>query len=154
MREHARSHRSHIAQRSHLDAAVADPRKLLRDTNRFVDRVCLDQVEPREHFFQPGKRAVDDRGAAGSNANRFGRRRRLELLKTQQRAALVQLVGMRKTVAHVGVVLGLRQLAEQLFIGIDKQKELHRLMIGLARSICRCPRPGRAHGRQRSGRSA
>ncbi|MFO1288680.1 MAG: hypothetical protein U1F49_20545 [Rubrivivax sp.] len=107
------------------DAAVARPGPFLRQAHRFLDRFRLHQVEAREHFLRLRERTVEHLRAFAADAHRARRGRRLELLVAEQRAALLQLVGMLQAVAHVRVELLLRKLAEQRGIGVDEEQELH-----------------------------
>jgi MFS family permease len=118
-------HRGHVTQRPDLDAAVAGPGPLLRQTHRLVDRRRLHEVEAGQHLLGLGERPVQHLRLPAADAHRLGRDWRLQLLVAEQRAAGLQVVGVPQAVAHVRVELAGRQFGQKRVVGINEQQELH-----------------------------
>ncbi len=90
----------HVFQRPHFDAAEACPREVAGDAHGFVAVAGDDQVEAGQQFAGFGEGAIQYAAVAITHAQGLRGVDRLQLLRGQQRAFGLQLVGMGQAVAH------------------------------------------------------
>src|SRR5262249_32269372 len=130
-----------VHQRPDLDRALAGGRDLRRPLERLVERLCLDQVVAAELLLRLGERPVGDDLLAVADADGDALRRRLELVATNVRTALLELRQKRAVLlVQRGLVL-VGQGPVRLLVAVDQQQVLHE-MPPSSRSMSRARRTG------------
>jgi hypothetical protein len=114
----------HVFQRPHFDAAEARPREVAGDAHGFVAVAGDDQVEAGQQFAGFGERAIEHAAVAIAHAQGLRGVDRLQLLRGQQRAFGLQLVGVGEAVAHQRVEFFDGQGLQQGRLDVDQKQVL------------------------------
>ena len=91
---YALAYRTHVTYRPDFNAAKSSPGEFVGDAHGVFQAVRLDQVEASQNLLRFRKRSIQHGGAALAYTHRLACRRCLQLLRSQQRALCLQLIGM------------------------------------------------------------